>query len=71
MEETSLDRFVSDETSDSVSEGEDDAESTATDGTEPTLSYTPEGAPCEDCGREVGRRWHTEAGPRCEQCLVW
>lgn len=38
---------------------------------EPTGAYDPAGVTCDGCGETVTRRFNTEAGLRCVECVSW
>lgn len=37
----------------------------------PTMRHTPGGAPCENCGERVERRWHDDGAFVCADCKAW
>lgn len=38
---------------------------------ESTSAYDPAGDTCESCGETVQRRFHTDEGLRCLECVSW
>mgnify|MGYP000368563595 CR=1 FL=1 len=36
-----------------------------------TFAWSPEGSACESCGESVTRRWRTDAGFVCGDCVDW
>jgi hypothetical protein len=37
----------------------------------PTVRWSPAGEPCASCDETVERRWQSEAGPVCGDCVDW
>jgi hypothetical protein len=38
---------------------------------QPTSSYEPAGGTCDGCGQTVERRFNTDTGFRCVECVSW
>lgn len=36
-----------------------------------TFEWSPDGSPCESCGRVVSRLWNDDSGLTCRDCKDW
>ncbi|MHB9287058.1 hypothetical protein ACKVMT_08460 [Halobacteriales archaeon Cl-PHB] len=84
MEDASLDRFANAADADEEADegvADDAAAADARDASAPgaadvdlamsTATWTPGGAACEACGESAERRWRTDEGIVCVDCVDW
>jgi hypothetical protein len=65
-EQGTIDAFTGDGSGDDEDPDDTNPVSDVTGGS--TYRWDPEGAPCDDCGAVVERRWRAAAGLVCPDC---